>query len=243
MVPRVAGSNPVIHPKYNKGVLIRAPFFCVLTCLHRFDYLCSKAFVMQELMYVFPVLLGAIMILGVASAIVRNLQKRDKPRWVLALVITFFIGLTFVMFKVIYNPYGMYKGYFYRAGHKPLPADAEFLYADSWDGEHELQAIMRIKLNDEARFAFERRLFLNGFNDFVEDDVRAFEKLDHNIAAVMDGQKGLIIEREYFQVENLVQGNGHLRKDRKRLKFYVGFLNDKSFILYGISNTMLQPES
>lgn len=199
---------------------------------------------MQELMYVFPVLLGVIMILGVASAIVRNLQKRDKPRWVMALVIAFFVGLTFWMFKVVYNPYGMYKGYYYRATHKPLPSDAEFLYADSWDGEHELQAIMRIKLSEDDRYALERRLYLNGFNEFIEEEVRAFEKLDHKVAAVLDGQKGLIIENEYFMVENLVQGEGHLRKDRKRLKFYVGFLNDKcSFILYGISNTMLQPES
>lgn len=199
---------------------------------------------MQELMYVFPVLLGVIMILGVASAIVRNLQKRDKPRWVMALVITFFVGLTFWMFKVVYNPYGMYKGYYYRATHKPLPPDAEFLYADSWDGEYELQAIMRIKLSEDDRYALERRLYLNGFNEFVEGEVRAFEKLDYKVAAVLDGQKGLIIENEYFMVENLVQGEGHLRKDRKRLKFYVGFLNDKrSFILYGISNTMLQPES
>ena len=101
---------------------------------------------MQQMMFLFPLLLGLVMLLGATIAILRRLSKGEKPMWIRALVVAASLGLAFIMYKGIYKPFGLYENHFTQATGVQFPTSGEYLFADTWSDNAESDGFSSISL-------------------------------------------------------------------------------------------------
>ncbi|GEM_PF-2534113 len=193
---------------------------------------------MQQMMFLFPLLLGLVMLLGATIAILRRLSKGEKPMWIRALVVAASLGLAFIMYKGIYKPFGLYENHFTQATGVQFPTSGEYLFADTWSDNAESDGFSSISLvslpSDEIE---ELKTNLNALNyGTLPDSLKKADGLYDRISYALKLSKSKDITDEYGLVEQRTEKrNGTMFKFDK-IRYYFGFLSDdKTVVIYIIS--------
>lgn len=193
---------------------------------------------MQKVMYLFPLMLGVVMILGASTALIRHLKKNQKPGWTIILSGVIAIALMFFMFKAVYKPYGLYENHFKQACQMNFPTEGEYMFADTWidDAESDgYSSISLIALNPEDIHELKTQLKSLDYGT-ISDSIKQKENFDDRLNYVLALSKSKIIVEEFGLTEKRQEKRNGMLFKVQRIRYYFGFLDDqKTVVVYIIS--------
>lgn len=172
-------------------------------------------------MFVFPVILGGIILLGSTVALVRLLKKRGKGMPAQLGVIALGLVLFFLLFKGVYRPYALYERHFTLATNTDLPQSAEFDFADMWNGNEENAAyssVSVISMSPEDLSSLHRQLLSEGYIE-VEDGFKKHPSVKERMDYARSFTNGLKMDRLL------------LKKEDEIVKYAVAMLNNNGSVI------------
>ncbi|MFT7592183.1 MAG: hypothetical protein ACI9UJ_002112 [bacterium] len=194
---------------------------------------------MQNIMYLFPLLLGFVILLGTTAALVKHLAKTKKPAWMRFGIIGLALFMAFGLYKGVYKPYGLYQNHYKQATGMPFPTLGEYVFADTWIDNPEsdgYSSIALITLPYEETKQLKNRLTSIKYGALT-DSIKAADGLYDRINYALALSTVKEIELELGVVEKRKEiRNGTMFKIDK-IRYYFGFLADgETVIVYIISN-------
>lgn len=193
---------------------------------------------MQQVMYLFPLLLGFVLILGASTALIAHFKKNNKPSWTMVTTGLTAVVLMFVMYKGIYRPFGLYENHFKQATTLTFPSSGNYVFADTWidDAESDgYSSIALIEFDPSDIQSLKNQLKAMKYSP-VSDSIKIKENFDDRLEYVLALSKSKDIVEEYGLIEQrLEKRNGTMFKI-DRIRYYFGFLNDdRTVVAYIIS--------
>lgn len=193
---------------------------------------------MQQVMYLFPLLLGFVLILGASTALIAHFKKNNKPSWTIVTTGLTAVVLMFVMYKGIYRPFGLYENHFKQATTLTFPSSGNYVFADTWidDAESDgYSSIALIEFGPSDIQSLKNQLNAMKYSP-VSDSIKIKENFDDRLDYVLALSKSKDIVEEYGLIEQrLEKRNGTMFKI-DRIRYYFGFLNDdRTVVAYIIS--------
>jgi hypothetical protein len=174
-------------------------------------------------MFVFPVILGGIILLGSTIAVLRLSRKRGAGKPAQAGIVAISLILFFLLFKGVYRPYALYERHYTLATHTEIPGSAEFEFADMWNGNEENAAyssVSVISMSPEDLSALHSTLLANEYQELSEG-LKKYPTVLERVNYARSFTEGLMIDRVWIKMENDL------------VKYAVAYLNDNgSIILY-----------
>ncbi len=193
---------------------------------------------MQQMMFLFPLLLGLVMVLGATIAILRRLSKNQKPIGLKAIVVVVSLCIAFFMYKGIYKPFGLYENHFKQATGVQFPTSGDYVFADTWSDNAESDGYSSIALVSLPTVEIDQlKLKLKSLNyGVLPDSLKKADGLYDRISYALKLSKNKEIVDEYGVVEvRTEKRNGTMFKFDK-IRYYFGFLSDdKTVVIYIIS--------
>lgn len=189
-------------------------------------------------MYLFPLLLGFVILTGATVALVRHFAKSGKPAWMRFGVIGLALFLAFGLYKGVYRPYGLYQNHYTQATGTSFPTLGEYVFADTWVDNPEsdgYSSIALITLPPTEIQQLKSRLATIKYT-VITDSIKSVDGMDDRINYVLALSKEKNVELELGVVEKRQEKrNGTMFKIDK-IRYYFGFLSDgKTVIVYVIS--------
>lgn len=189
-------------------------------------------------MYVFPLILGFAMLLGVTTAILRSLTKKQKPKWTLGATVLGAIILGVVMYNGIYRPYALYENHYKQATGMDFPTQGDYVFADIWTDAAESKSyssVSLIHLEDKERSALIDKLKALNYGP-ISNKMMIAEGLDDRIDYVLALSAAKNITQEFGLVEKRTEKRNGTMFKIDRIRYYFGFLDDDhTVVVYVIS--------
>jgi len=88
-------------------------------------------------MFVFPLILGGALLLGITIAVVRQIKKKGMNQSLSYLVVLGAALIFYGLFKGVYKPYGLYENHFKEATGLKFPKTGNYDFADTWIASNE----------------------------------------------------------------------------------------------------------
>ncbi len=193
---------------------------------------------MQKVMYLFPLLLGFVLILGASTALIKHLKKNQKPGWTVIVTGIVALLLMFVMFKGVYKPYGLYENHYKQATQLSFPTLGDYVFADTWidDAESDgYSSIALIQLDTKDLITLKDQLETLNYGK-ISDTLKIKEGLDDRLAYVLALSESKNIVEEFGLVEKRQEKRNGMLFKVDRIRYYFGFLDDhKTVVAYIIS--------
>ena len=156
----------------------------------------------QSIMFLFPLVLGGVILLGVTVAIVRQLRKRESPAYLSVLTVVLGIALFGLLVKSIYKPHEYYKRQYETVVGVPLPESAEYTFADTWvasNQSNKTSSVAVITMTSDDAQKLEEQVNQNGL---MKDslDPKNYPYLAKQIKHVKTFTPALEIDRAYIEM-------------------------------------------
>lgn len=183
-------------------------------------------------MFIFPLVLGFIILIGTTIGLLRMMKKRQQPKWVSGVILVAFAALSFALVKGVYRPYGLYKMYFAKAVGMPFPKAGDYIFADTFiEGEEtkSFSSVAVVKLNSEDMAALRQQLSEKNFvvvNDTIIKNSGVKDRLNY-VLSFSDAKSEVSNLGFVFTEEVMDKGKIYTVET---LKYYFGFLDDEESV-------------
>jgi hypothetical protein len=193
---------------------------------------------MQQIMYIFPLVIGSVILIGATTALVKHFTKKSENKWKSIATVLVAVLLGFFMFKAIYRPFGLYQNHFKQATGLTLGSQGEYVFADLWidnQANDHHSSIALIEFSEAGMIELKGQLKALKYST-IADSIKIQNGLKDRLNYALNYSDSRSIVEEYGLVEKRQEKrNGTMFKVDKIL-YYFGFLeDDKTVVAYIVS--------